>query len=76
MKVGDKIYHKTKECLGHKFNGTIIQSNFHIDSTYQILWDKQMWNTGPYETWVLSDEIVLDIEQLRHRKLTELGIEL
>ncbi len=76
MKVGDKILHKTKESLGYKFTGTIIQSNFDIDSTYLIRWDKQMWNTGPYETWMLSHEVELDIEQLRHRKLTELGIEL
>lgn len=76
MKVGDKIYHKNKQSLGHKFTGTIIQSNFDIDSTYRILWDKHMWNTGPYESWILSDEIELDKEQLRHDKLTELGIEL
>ena len=68
MKVGDKILHKTKD----RFADTIIQSNFDTDGTYQIKWDRQMWNTGPNETWVFSHAIELDITQIRHDKLNQL----
>ena len=71
MKVGDKILHKSKDALVHKYTGTIIQSNFD-NSTYLILWDKQLWNTGSYESWMLSHEIVLDITQIRNDKLNQL----
>ncbi len=71
MKVGDKILHKTKESLGHRFTGIIIESNFD-NSTYLIRWDKQLWNTGSYESWMLSYEIVLDKEQIRNDKLNQL----
>ena len=83
MKVGDRIFHKSKDARGNKYSGTIIKTHdYELPKPYNthlIQWNRQMWNTGPKEpclSWVHENEIALDIEQLRHRKLTELGIEL
>lgn len=73
--IGDRI--RIKPPLD-KHKGVIIQSNHEIDGTYQIEWDiiKLAENITRHSrsTWVSSNDIELDIQEIRDKKLNELGI--